>query len=157
MSFTEKEKQRLKRAAKKIVNMSGNKPSGDVLEMVLVLDCSVEQEKLSELVKETLTTLRTIGRPFLNMRINLIKWKNDDEIMRNVTSYPQLLMGIDLEEKDYLEADKSLDRLALLINKEYLRSRLILIASEQKYEFDDYESIKEELNPLVVKRMLFTL
>lgn len=106
MQFSDSQKTKINKAAQKIIKVSGNQPKGNVLEICLVLDCSLDKDYLNSTALDILTSLRRIGSPFLNMRINLIKWRSDEDFSTLVTSYPEIKLGICVDDKDqYLEPD----------------------------------------------------
>ncbi len=153
-TLSEKQKRDIIKTAQKILKLPGNSPKGDVLEVALVLDCSLDRDYLCETAKDILSALHHVGKPFLNLRLNLIKWRSDEEFIKYVSSYPEMLMGRAADEKDILQCVKHYDALMEQLKKFYARSRIVFFLSAGDYECIDHAAVTENLNPFLGKKIL---
>ena len=75
------EKIKLHQQVEHILHVPGNYRGG-ILEMAFVLDYHISKEILIKHTKEILTALRAYSKVFQNVRLNLIKWISDVEIVK---------------------------------------------------------------------------
>lgn len=213
MYFSDAQKKKINKSAQKIIKSAGNQVKGNILEACLVLDCSLESTYLNQAAGEVLTSLRKLGSPFLNMRLNLIKWRSNDDMATFVTSYPEVMLGISVDDKDlylepgdkapgaedeeipelladveatseeteihfeetniteenvdsqtedsskvrynYINHEKTWDKLFLKINKEYTRSKLVIILTKKERELENASEVKDTVLPVFPKKLLF--
>lgn len=106
MIFTEKQLKKINKQVVKAVR-SGGQVSGRVVEMVLVMDLTLSREYLTEAAKELFSSIRSLGSHYLNMRVNLIKWKGDESLERSVSSFGAVMMGVELDKLDYPKQEEA--------------------------------------------------
>ncbi len=158
MNLTPLQKKAVNKACLKVLKLPGNTMKGDVLEMTLVVDCALDKEYICERAKEILTSLRSEGKSFLNLRLNLVKWKGDEDFIKYVSSYPDVLMGRTADEKDIApDAVKYLDNLTAQLKKFYARSRIHLLLLKEEYGCENPLAVYENLNPFLHKKMVAVL
>ncbi|MBR6328598.1 MAG: hypothetical protein IKR68_03005 [Lachnospiraceae bacterium] len=150
--LTDAQKLKIGKYVNKVLHVQGNSPKGDVLAIALVLDCSLPRDFLCEASKDILTFLRREGKPYLNLRINLIKWRSDTEFVKYVTSYPEILMDRAADEADIVTEEKHWDALTEQLKKFYARSRVVLILLDHKYGCIDPEAVAENLKPFLHRK-----
>ena len=156
MPLTDLQKKNINKTAQKILHIPGNTPKGNVLELALVLDCSLDPEYIRQTSKDVLSFLRKEGDPFLNMRLNLIKWKSDEDFIKYVSSYPDVLMGRQIDEADISVSEKHLDTLAGQLKKFYARSKIVILISDKKNcTCLNPEQVQEDMKPFLHKKMIF--
>ncbi len=156
MPLTDLKKKNINKTAQKILHIPGNAPKTNVLEMALVLDCSLDPEYIRETSKDVLSHLRKEGDPFLNMRLNLIKWRSDEEFIKYVSSYPDILMGRAIDDADVMTTEKHIDTLAALLKKFYARSKIVILITDKKNcTCLNMEQVQEDMKPFLHKKMIY--
>ncbi len=108
MKFTDKQKKLVLKYAKRVTKLPGNQTKGDVLDMVLVADCALLPEEQNEAALDLISFFRKEGGAFKNPRINLVKWKSDDRLDKSVISFPNLMIGLCLDKKDFTPDDTTM-------------------------------------------------
>lgn len=108
MTFSDAQKKKILKFVKRALKTPGNQARGEVLDMVLVADCALLPEEQNEAALDIISFLRKEGGPFKNPRINLVKWKSDDRLDRSVISYPNLMIGLCLDKKDFTPDDTTM-------------------------------------------------
>lgn len=149
----------VKNAVKRVLHVPGNY-SGGILEMAIVADYSISCEKLTEESRQIASALKTQDEIFRNVRLNLIKWISDDQIIKEVSSLPKLQMGSAYEDyaackKSRESAEgKSLDELFRQLKLFYARSKIILILTDGDYQTADEKKLQEYLNPFLKRKLI---
>ena len=156
MPLTDLQKKNINKTAQKILHIPGNAPKGNVLEMALVLDCSMDPEYLRQTSKDVLSFLRKEGDPFLNMRLNLIKWRSDEDFIKYVSSYPDVLMGRQIDDADIVVTEKHIDTLTAQLKKFYARSKIVIFITDKKNcTCLNLEQVQEDMKPFLHKKMIY--
>ena len=153
--LTALQKKNINKTCQKVLKLPGNNMKGDVLEMTLVVDCALDRNFICERAKEVLTSLRSEGKSFLNLRLNLVKWKGSDDFVKYVSSYPDVLMNRTVDPKDLVQnEDKTLDSLTAQLKKYYARSRIHLLILKKEYDCENFAAVSENLNPFTGRKMV---
>ena len=156
MPLTDLQKKNINKTAQKILHIPGNAPKGNVLELALVRDCSLDPEYIRQTAKDVLAFLRKEGDPFLNIRLNLIKWKGDEDFVKYVSSYPDVLMGREIDDADIAVNEKHLDTLCAQLKKFYARSKIVLLITDKKNcTCLNLEQVQEDMKPFLHKKMIY--
>ncbi len=147
------EKVRLHQQVERILHVPGNYRGG-ILEMALVLDYHISKEVLIEVSKEILTSLRAYSKVFQNVRLNLVKWVSDTEIIKEVSSVGLVQMGRCWEDYKEGSAEKSFDELTRQLKMFYARSKLIIWITDGAFQILDREQVEHNLKPFLQKKIL---
>ena len=65
--------------------------------MALVVDCNLETQTAKENVQAMIKALKSHSETFRNVRLNVVWWKSDEEIVTEVTPMTVLQMGTPFE------------------------------------------------------------
>ena len=147
------EKIKLHQQVEHILHVPGNYQGG-ILEMAFVLDYHISKEILIKHTKEILTALRAYSKVFQNVRLNLIKWISDVEIVKEVSSVGMIQMGHCFEDYKKGSEKKSLDELTRQLKLFYARSKLIIWITDNSFQILDKEQVNFNLKPFLQKKML---
>ena len=85
--LTQVQKLQLKNAVQRVLHVPGNYRGGPI-EMAVVADYSADGEALAECGKEIVAVLKSMGDTFRNVRLNLVRWKADDDINHEISALP---------------------------------------------------------------------
>lgn len=146
----------IRNTAMRVLHVPGNY-SGGILEMAVVADCSICKEQLNEECAQIASALKRTDEVFRNVRLNLIKWISDKEIIKEISSLPRLQMGGVFEDYEIRECDenKSLDELLRQLKLFYARSKIIIVVSGGSYQVNDEKKVDEYLHPFLGRKLIF--
>lgn len=149
-------KMSLKNGVERVLHVPGNY-TGGILEMTLVVDCSLPETYVRELASDIAGTLRMHSEVFRNVRMNLLLWRSDGEMENKVI--PISFLQTSGCFAGYRE-EKQIKRLEMLAGKLKLfhaRSKLILVVADQKVCVEDWQTLSQNMKPFLEKKSLFFL
>lgn len=157
---------KIKNSVMRILHVPGNY-NGGILEMAIVADYHMPLEELNEISKKIANGLKHQNETFRNVRLNLIKWVSDENMIKEVSSLPNLQMGrafADYEKaaNNFLHEDaeckkgevKTLDELLRQLKLFYARSKIIIVLTDGSYKVADEKKVWEHLNPFLRRKLL---
>ena len=168
---------KVKNGVMRILHVPGNY-NGGILEMAVVADYHMPKEELTETCKKIANGLKHQNETFRNVRLNLIKWVSNEQIVKEVSSLPNLQMGrafedyekyldnVDIANGEALEDEsvagremagnvaKTLDELLRQLKLFYARSKVIILVTDGSYKVEDEEKVWEHLNPFLKRKLL---
>ena len=147
---------KMKQGVERILHVPGNYKGG-ILEMALVVDCNLEVQVAKENVQAMMKALKSHSETFRNVRLNLIWWKSDEEIVTEVTPMPILQMGTPFEGYEKMAAQKRVDLLFANLKMFQARSKLILLLSDGEFGVESEDACMESLKPFLGRKMLLML
>lgn len=147
---------KMKQSVERILHVPGNYKGG-ILEMALIVDCNLEEQKAKESVQAIIKALKSHSETFRNVRLNLIWWKSDEEIVTEVTPMPILQMGTPFDAYEKMAAQKRIDLLFANLKMFQARSKLILLLSDGDFSIENEEECMESLKPFLGRKMLLLL
>ncbi len=146
----------IKNTVTRILHAPGNY-NGGILEMAVVVDCHIPTAELKETCKRIAQMLKK-DETFRNVRLNLLKWTGDDDIVKEVIPMAFLLTGSAFakEENCSVEtiAEKTLDELFRQLKLFYARSKVVLVLTDGSYEIADKQTVKTHLQPFLSRKLL---
>ncbi|MDE7332533.1 MAG: hypothetical protein K2O16_09895 [Lachnospiraceae bacterium] len=153
--FTDVQLLQIKNAVMRALHVPGNYRGG-ILEMAVAVDYHMDCEQLREECGQLAAALKRTDEIFRNVRLNLIKWVSDDEIIKEVSSLPALQLGKSFEDYEPEKADggKSLDELLRQLKLFYARSKIIILITDGSYMRQDEEKIREYLHPFLGRKLV---
>lgn len=146
----------LKNGVERVLHVKGNYQGG-ILEMTLVVDCSLPKEYADTMSREIAGILRLHSEIFRNVRLNLLWWKSEKRIENQPAAMPFLQMGTYFETYQEIEGIKYLDGLAEVLKLYHARSKLILILADDPVRVRDSEKIRQTMHPFLGKKSLFLI
>ena len=152
------EKMRFKNEIEKILHVPGNY-NGGILELALVCDYHMPETELKDKAAELIQCLKTQSEVFRNVRLNVIKWKSDSCMIKEVMPMAYVQMGkafVDYEAVNEKLTDeyKTLQELARVLKLFYARSKVIIVLTDGSYEAGDVTALKEHLHPFLYRKLL---
>lgn len=151
--LTQVQKLQLKNAVQRVLHVPGNYHGGPI-EMAVAADYSADGEALSDYGKEIAAVLKSMGDTFRNVRLNLVRWKADDDIKHEISSFACLQTGRAFGDYEPSADGKRLELLCGHLKKFQARSRLVLLITNGKYTIQDQALLRENLNPFLYRRLI---
>ena len=161
--FTQVQLLQIKNAVMRILHVPGNY-SGGILEMAIVADYDIPYEKLRDRCAQIAGALKQTDETFRNVRVNLIKWISDEQVVKEIASLPLLQMGRTFGDYEEYQAPvkkksadknkKSIDELFRQLKLFYARSKLIIILTDGNYRIVEEQKVQEYLNPFLKRKIL---
>lgn len=153
--FTDVQLLQIKNAAMRALHVPGNYRGG-ILEMALAVDYHMDGGQLRTQCGQIAGALKRTDEIFRNVRLNLIKWVSDDEIIKEVSSLAALQLGRGFEdhEPERGHDGKSLDELLRQLKLFYARSKIIILITDGSYRRVDEEKIREHLQPFLGRKLV---
>lgn len=157
--LTDLQLMQIKNQVKRVLHVPGNY-TGGILEMAIVADYALEKEELTQNIKRTADALKRQDETFRNVRLNLIKWVSDEQIVKEVSSLTTLQMGRGFEDYEkYMvlpgRQEKCVDELFRQLKLFYARSKLIMVFTDGDFKVADQETAAAYLQPFLGRKMLF--
>ena len=147
---------KMKQGVERILHVPGNYRGG-ILEMALVVDCTIDKDSAKENIQVLIKALKTHSEVFRNVRLNVVWWKSDAEIVTEVIPMTVMQMGTPFDTYEQREEEKHIDSLLWNLKLFQARSKLILFFSEGKFEIADADACMESLKPFLGRKMLLLL
>ena len=147
---------KMKQGVERILHVPGNYKGG-ILEMALVVDCNMDKTAAQEGIAAIVKALKSHSETFRNVRLNVVWWKSDDEIVTEVIPLPMMQMGTPFESYEKMAANKRIDPLFANLKLFQARSKLILLLSDGQFFVEDEEQCMESLKPFLGRKMLLLL
>jgi hypothetical protein len=147
---------KMKQGVERILHVPGNYKGG-ILEMALVIDCNLDKQTAKERVQAMVKALKSHSETFRNVRLNVIWWKTDEEIVTEVMPMAVLQIGTPFESYEKMAAQKRIDGLFANLKLFQARSKLILLLSDGEFGIEQEENCMESLKPFLGRKMLLML
>lgn len=147
----------LKNTVERILHVPGGY-SGGILEMALVCDYHMPLEELKQISGEIVSTLKRHSDVFRNVRLNLLKWIDDEHIVKEVVPMAYVQMGTVFVEEAArgLEASgpKSLEELTRQLKLYCARCKLVIVITDGSYCIGNVKKAKEHFQPFLHRKMM---
>ena len=147
---------KMKQGVERILHVPGNYKGG-ILEMALIVDCAMDKNAAKEHIQTIVKALKSHSETFRNVRLNVIWWKSDEEIVTEVVPMPMMQMGTPFENYQQNSVQKHIDALLWNLKLFQARSKLILLLSEGDFVIASEEECMESLKPFLGRKMLLLL
>ena len=147
---------KMKQGVERILHVPGNYKGG-ILEMAVIIDCNMKKEDAKNGIATIVKALRSHSETFKNVRLNVIWWKSDDEIITEVIPLSMMQIGTPFDNYEKMASNKRIDILFANLKLFQARSKLILLVSEGDFSIESEESCMECLKPFLGRKMLLLL
>ena len=147
---------KMKQSVERILHVPGNYKGG-ILEMALIIDCNLSKDTAQTSVQTIIKALKSHSEVFRNVRLNVIWWKTDEQIVTEVTPMSVMQMGTPFETYEKCAAQKRIDQLFANLKIFQARSKLILLLSDGDFSIENEEGCMESLKPFLGRKMLLLL
>lgn len=138
-------------AVERVLHAPGNFTKG-ILEMTLVLDYSAD---FSQAAREMMGILKNHSQVFRNVRLNILKWVDDEHLECECVPMPMIQMGRNLECVYEADKHKTLDMLLRKLKVFHARSKVILVYTEGNYDIRSREEVLGYMNPFLKRKIIF--
>ena len=101
---------KMKQSVERILHVPGNYKGG-ILEMAIIVDCAMDKVSAKENIQAIIKALKSHSETFRNVRLNVIWWKSDTQIVTEVLPMTVLQMGTPFEGYEQVEEEKNIDEL----------------------------------------------
>lgn len=149
-------KMSLKNGVERVLHVPGNY-TGGILEMTLVVDCSLPEEYVKDLAADIAATLRMHSEVFRNVRMNLLFWQSDEKMENKVIPISFLQTSGCFAKYREERQEKKLETLAAKLKLFHARSKLILVMAEQTVHVEDRQVLLQNMKPFLERKSLFLL
>lgn len=147
-------KMSLKNGVERILHVKGNY-TGGILEMTLVIDCSLPENYVKELTGEIAATLRSHSEVFRNVRLNLLFWLGDEEMTNRVIPISFLQTSGCFAEYHSKPEKKRLEALAAKLKLFHARSKQILVLAGSEIYVENEQMLSASMKPFLERKILF--
>lgn len=149
-------KMSLKNGVERVLHVPGNY-TGGILEMTLVIDCSLPEEYVKDLSADIAATLRMHSEVFRNVRMNLFFWQSDEKMENRVVPISFLQTSGCFAGYREEKQEKRLEKLAAKLKLFHARSKLILVMADRDIYVEDGQALSQSMKPFLEKKSLFFL
>lgn len=139
-----------------VLHLPGNF-TGPVLEMALVVDTALPEERARDLIKQLCIILKNSGETFRNVRLNFILWKGEGRTEKSVVGMSSLILGRGLENYERTKGGKNIEPLLETLKKFYARSKLVILLSDGSFTVESAASADAQLKPFLGRKLIWIL
>lgn len=148
------QKMQLKNGVERILHVPGNY-TGGILEMALVCDYHIPPDVLREQAAELIDCLKRQSEVFRNVRLNVIKWIDNDSIQKEVVPMAYVRMGtVFQDDAGQAAGTKTLEELTRQLKLFYARSKLIIVLTDGSCFMGDAENCRKNMQPFLHRKLL---
>lgn len=137
----------------RILHVPGNY-TGGVLEMAVIIDQNLSREQIVEYLPELIGALKRHSPVFRNVRLNLIYWGADDDIVCQVLPMSVAQMSSHYEHYERKCQKKSFEKLAEYLKMFQARAKLQILLTDGGYTAEREEVIAAAMRPFLEKKLL---
>ena len=141
----------------RVLHAPGNLQSGKLVEMAVVLDYKLPPEQLAGTSRDIVSALKKKGDLFQNVRLNVVKWITDEQIVTEVLPLSMLGIGRGLEDYENMShtEDKAIEVLAGQLKLFHARSRLVILVSDGQWQVNQRDVWESNLQPFLHKKWMW--
>lgn len=125
-----------------------------MLEMTVVLDCSLSKEKAKEVVPHLLKTLKRHSEVFANVRLNMVRWQDDTNMKNQVMPMSMAMLSSYYDDYEENSTSKDYQRLMKNLKLFHARSKLIIIVTDGAYETGNEDELKNIMQPFLYRKVM---
>lgn len=141
----------------RVLHAPGNLTGNTLTEMTIILDYVLPVETLQSVSKDIIYTLKHKGPLFQNVRLNVVKWIDDNSMENQVMPLSMLALGRGFEDYGNCEhkAQKRLEILGAKLKTFHARSKLIILISDGNWKVEDENVLREQMQPFLHKKWIW--
>lgn len=136
-----------------ILHSPCNIPS-KMFEMTVVLDRNLSKEAAREMVPHLLKVLKRHSEVFANVRLNMVKWVDDEQIQNEIIPMSMAMISSRYDSYEQKENPKSYQTLMQYLKLFHARSKLIIIVTDGNYETGDEAELKKIMQPFLYRKVM---
>lgn len=145
--------QQLKNSVERILHVRGNYDGG-ILEMAVVIDHCLSKEDVKEYVPQFLRALKMHSEVFRNVRLNMVDWISDSEILNKVSPMSMVMLSGYYEEYQSNLEEKNMESLVQYLKLFQARSKVVILITAGNCLVSDEEALKKSMQPFLDKKMM---
>lgn len=125
-----------------------------MFEMTVVLDHNLSKDEVKETVPHLLKTLKRHSDVFANVRLNVVRWVDDENISNKVMPMSMAMISSQYEDYESKQVAKSYQKLMQNLKLFHARSKLVIVVTDGKYEIDDEEELRKIMQPFLYRKVM---
>lgn len=125
-----------------------------MFEMTVVLDHNLSKDEVKEIVPHLLKTLKRHSDVFANVRLNVVRWVDDENISNKVMPMSMAMISSQYEDYESKQVAKSYQKLMQNLKLFHARSKLVIVVTDGKYEIDDEEELRKIMQPFLYRKVM---
>lgn len=145
--------QMFKNTVERILHVPGNFTEQN-LEMAVVIDGALSREQVEAYVPELLGSLKRHSEVFRNVRLNVVEWKSDEQIMTQVRPMSVVMLHSFYEEYEQVQNPKHFEKLVTYLKLYQARSKLIILVTDGKYQVEHEDELELTMRPFLDKKLM---
>ena len=103
---------------------------------------------------ELLGSLKRHSEVFRNVRLNVVDWKSDEQIMTEVRPMSVVMLHSFYEDYRQVDATKHFEKLAAYLKLYQARAKLIILITDGSYEVEREEELTMAMRPFLEKKLM---
>lgn len=127
---------------------------GKMFEMTIVLDKNLSKETASEIVPHLLRVLKRHSEVFLNVRLNLLYWQDDEKMENRIVPMSMAMISSHYENYEPNVTTKNYMALMQKLKLFHARSKLIIVVTDGKYVVEDEAELKKVMQPFLYRKVM---
>ena len=136
-----------------ILHSPCNIPS-KMFEMTVVLDENLSKEVVEEIVPHLLKVLKRHSEVFANVRLNMVKWGEDDKIRNQIIPMSMAMLSSCYKDYEQRVCVKYYPILMENLKLFHARSKLIIVVTDGIYEIGDEAELKKLMLPFLCRKVM---
>lgn len=144
---------KFKNTIERILHVKGNY-NGGILEMAVVIDHSLPEERVQTVVPQLLRTLKMHSDVFRNVRLNVVEWYSDEKITAQVSPMSMAGMSGYYEGYEQQRGKKDFLKLISYLKLFQARAKIIILLTDGNYEAGTAEMVKAAMQPFLDKKLM---
>ncbi len=128
--------------------------SNKMFEMTLVLDGKLSKEAVVEIVPHLLRVLKRHSEVFANVRLNMVKWIDDEHIENQIIPMSMAMISSHYENYEQKQIAKNYQILMQNLKLFHARSKLIIVVTDGNYETGDEAELKKVMQPFLYRKVM---
>lgn len=127
---------------------------GKMFEMTIVIDRNLPKEVVKEVTTHLLKTLKKHSEVFLNVRLNVVGWIDDDNINNQIIPMSMAMLGSYYDGYEQKVSVKNYQKLMQNLKLFHARSKLIIVITDGKYETGNEDELKMVMQPFLYRKVM---
>ena len=136
-----------------ILHSPCNIPS-KMFEMTVVLDRNLSKDMAETIVPHLLKVLKRHSEVFANVRLNMVKWEEDDKIVNQIIPMSMAMISSCYKDYEQVVCEKQYPLLMENLKLFHARSKLILVVTDGTFKIGDQEELKKVMQPFLYRKVL---
>ena len=136
-----------------ILHSPCNIPS-KMFEMTVVLDGNLSKDVAETIVPHLLKVLKRHSEVFANVRLNMVKWGEDDKIVNQIIPMSMAMLSSCYKDYEQRICVKYYPILMENLKLFHARSKLIIVVTDGTYEIGDEVELKKLMLPFLCRKVM---